>query len=187
MAEPRFDPGGFYEFDLEHGAVRTRGGARVLMLTDSALGALVSSPLADSANPGAREAVGKELGRVLAAHVASSLPGKKVGDCAPETVLGHAAAVLGLFGWGRLGFERWGDLLVLTLDGSPRLDAQGAYVAALLGGLLTSLSGRDVACVPLRNHAFAAISPPLAEQVAAWARAGSTPAQIVDRLESGGA
>ena len=37
MTESQFDPGGFFQFDLMHGRVRTRGGARVLVLADGEL------------------------------------------------------------------------------------------------------------------------------------------------------
>ena len=41
MTDAQFDPGGFFQFDLAHGRVRTRGGARVLVLAENVLATLI--------------------------------------------------------------------------------------------------------------------------------------------------
>jgi len=179
MAEPQFDPGGFYEFDLSKGEVRTREGSRVLLLSDNVFGALVSAAV----RLGDVSPV-RELGRTLGGLVSESLS-KDAGDSAPEEVLGHAATVLGLYGWGQLSFERWGDVLVARVDGLPALDPDGLGAAALLGGLFSTLSAMEVACVPVGGERFALVSPQVAEQVWGWARGGDSLAAIVDKLVGG--
>src|SRR5690606_27452036 len=42
MSGVSFDPTGFYEFSLETGSVKSRDGARVVMVSDSVLATLVS-------------------------------------------------------------------------------------------------------------------------------------------------
>ena len=47
MHDGRFDPSGFYEFNLTGGTVRTRGGERVVMLSEGVLSALVEAAARD--------------------------------------------------------------------------------------------------------------------------------------------
>jgi hypothetical protein len=179
MAESRFDPGGFYEFDLAAGVVRAGGGVRVMLLTSAAVAPLVSAAVEHGDLTPLRK-LGKELG-----DQARQSLGEAAEGVASETVLGHAAAVVALFGWGCLGMERWGDALVVTLEGGPEADEGRLGVAALLGGVLSSLAGREVACVPAGGARFLVVAPEVAEQVWGWAQAGADVPAIVGRLASG--
>lgn len=177
MNEPSFDPGGFYEFDLARGAVRTRDGARVLVLSDHVLGPLVSGAV-KAGDLTAIRTLGQELGNAAAKSM-----GQRATELSPEAVLGHVSSVLALMGWGRLRFEQWGDALVATLDGLPALDPQNWGVASLLGGLFQALAGREVACVPVGTTGqFVLLDPSVAEQVWGWARGGAELGTIVGRL-----
>jgi hypothetical protein len=172
-----FDPAGYFAFDLARGSVHTRHGDRVLMLSSDVISPLVAT----AARHGDLTAV-RGLGKRMGEHAARSLGGD-VGAQEPERVLEHAAATLALLGWGVLGMERWGAALVLVLEGSPQLDADCLGLAALLGGLLTSLGGRDVACVPVGHTArFVVVHPQVAETVWSWAKDGVSLAEIVGRL-----
>lgn len=179
MAEPRFDPGGFYEFDLAEGAVRARGEARVLVLSDTVVAPLVSAAVANGDLTPIRR-----LGAHMGEHVLRSLGGSPA-EAAPEIVLGHAASVLALYGWGRLSLERWGDAMIALVTGHPVLDEDRLAMAALLGGVFSSLAGRDVACVPIANDRFVVVEPSIAETVWAWSKGGDSVAAIVDRLAEG--
>lgn len=177
MAEARFDPGGFYEFHLAQGAVRARGGSRVLILSDTVVAPLVSAAVKNGDLTPVRR-----LGRQIGQMVAESLD-DAVLDQSPEAVLGHAASALALFGWGRLGLERWGDALVASLSQPPDLDEEHLGVAALLGGLFSELAGREVACVPTdREGRFVLVDPTVAEQVWAWSKGGDDLASILGKL-----
>lgn len=181
MATPAspFDPGGFFEFDLAGGEVRARGGNRVLVLSDTVVAPLVSAAVSN----GDLTAV-RRLGRHMGEEVSSSLGGA-VEAASPETVLGHAATVVSLFGWGRLHLERWGDALIARLEKVPQLDADHLAIAALLGGLFSALAKHEVACVPVTPEGqFLLVDPQIAEQVWNWSRSGDDVPAIVGRLES---
>ncbi len=174
-----FDPAGFYEFDLGQGNVRVRDGSRVLVVHDSVLGPLVAAAV----RVGDLEAL-RALGRNLGATVSRSVP--SVEDASPEAVLAQAAGAVALFGWGKLSLERWGDALIATLAHQPKLDPDDLGPAAVLGGLFSALAGRDVACVPLGEHAkYAVADPSVAEQLWTWAREGNDLPTIVGRLIPG--
>jgi hypothetical protein len=143
MTDTSFDPGGFFQFDLAQGNVRSRGGTRVLMLSEGALAPLIQTAVA-SGDLTAVRTLGGQLGTI----VASSLPGPAVSMTSAQ-IVAHAGAAMALFGWGRLKLEQWGDALVLQVDGLPPLDSDNLAVAALLGGLFSTLSATEVACVPL--------------------------------------
>ena len=177
MAEPRFDPGGFFEFDLSKGAVRTREGARVLLLSDDVLSPLVAVAVQNGDLTAVRR-LGKQLGQ----HIASSL-GQPPSELSPETVLSHAASVLALFGWGRIGLEQWGPALAVVVRGVPELDEGHLGMAALLGGLFSAMTGNDVACVPTDEERFLLVSSSVAEEVWSWAREGLDMGSILSRLE----
>jgi hypothetical protein len=175
-----FDPGGYYAFDLARGAVHTRHGERVLVLSADVLGPLVST----AARHGDLTAV-RGLGKHIGEDSARSL-GADARRATPEAVLTHISGTLAVLGWGTLTIERWGGALVLSLHGAPALDAERLGLAALLGGVLTSVGGQDVACVPIAASAggsrFVVVHPGVAETVWGWAKDGADLASIVARL-----
>lgn len=182
MSQTNFDPGGYFEFDLAKGAVRSRDGERLLVLSDNVVAPLVSAAV----EAGDLTAV-RRLGRQLGASAKGELGGD-TGPLPAEDVLGAAAGLLGIFGWGRLTVDRWGDALVAILDELPGLDTEHLGVAALLGGLFSSLSDREVACVPVSNDGiFLVVDPSVAQQIWKWSRAGDDIATIVGRLAPEGA
>lgn len=170
-----FDPGDYYAFDLAKGAVHTRHGDRVLVLSADVIGPLVST----AARHGDLTAI-RSLGKRIGEDAARSL-NQDARRAAPEAVLSHASGTLALLGWGVLSLERWGNALALTLTGAPSLDPDRLGLAALLGGVLTSLGGRDVACVPVGVR-FVIVHPSIAEAVWGWAKDGVDLGQIVIRL-----
>jgi hypothetical protein len=178
MPEPQFDPGAFFQFDLARGAVRARGGNRVLVLSQSVLAPLIATAVQNGDLTAVR-ALGNQLGKAVAASLGSDPMSK-----APETVLSHAASLIALYGWGRLHLERWGDALVLTVDELPPLDEDNLAVAALLGGLFSTLSENEVACVPIGNsNHYLVVDPQIAEYVWGWSKDGESLGQIIARLE----
>lgn len=179
MDAPLFDPGGFYEFDLARGQVRTGEGQRMLVLSSQAAAPIISAAVASGDLTSMRQ-----FGRELAAQVLESL-GMDASELNPEDVLGHATSVLALCGWGRLKLERWGDMLLAVLEGLPELDRDNLAAAALLGGLFSSLSRLDVACVPLTEAGrFVVVDPSIAETVWSWSRAGDSAPQVAGKLST---
>lgn len=173
-----FDPGGYFAFDLARGAVHTRHGDRVLVLASDVLGPLVSTAV----RQGDLTAV-RMLGKRIGEDAARSL-GAEVKTATPEAVATHASGMLSLLGWGTLVLERWGKALVLALAGAPTLDPERLGLAALLGGVLTSLGGRDVACVPVDGTRFVIVHPSIAEAVWGWTKEGKELASVIARLQS---
>jgi len=172
-----FDPGGYFAFDLARGAVHTRHGERVLVLASDVLGPLVSTAV----RQGDLTAV-RMLGKRIGEDAQRSLGGE-VKSATPESVITHASGMLSLLGWGTLQLERWGHALVLVLEGAPSLDGERLGLAALLGGLLTSLAGRDVACVPVDGTRFVIVHPSIAEAVWSWSKDGKDLGSVVQRLQ----
>jgi hypothetical protein len=177
MTETGFDPGAFFQFDLAKGAVRSRGGSRVLLVSESVLAPLINTAVAN----GDLTAI-RSLGSQLGSIVAGTLGGPANG-ASPSQVIGHAGAVMSLFGWGRLRLEQWGDALVLQVEGLPPLDEDNLAVAALLGGLFSTLCSTEVACVPIsRSAKYIMVDPRIAEQVWSWSKEGESLAAICGKL-----
>lgn len=180
MSQPGFDPAGFFELDPTIGEAKVRGGARVLVLTDSVVAPLVSAAVQN----GDLTAV-RRLGRHMGEIIRSELDGATE-SAGAELVFGHARSVISLFGWGALDVERWGDAIVLRLSRGPALDPDQLAMAALLGGLTSSLAQREVACVPLdAEGAFLMCDPRIAEEVWGWSRSGRSIAEIAQQLVQG--
>lgn len=182
MQTPRFDPGGFYEFNLASGAVRTRDGERVVVVGEDTLSALVALAVASGDDLGALRALGERFG----SHTRASL-GDDPAGASPEAVLGHSASVLALFGFGRVSMERWGDAMVIRVASSPQLDETGAAAGCLLSGFFSKVSGRGVGCIPLGDSTFLLGDPEIADAVSGWAKQGLGVGEIIGRLAPEGA
>ena len=177
MADEGFDPGSFFQFDLAAGSIRSRGGGRVLVLSEKTLGPLIATAV----NGGDLTAI-RALGAHLGTLVGASL-GRPANALTPDEVIGQAGGAMSLFGWGRLKLEQWGDALVLHVEGLPPLDDDNLAVAALLGGLFSTLCTTEVACVPLaRTSKYLMVDPSVAERVWAWSKGGDNLASIAARL-----
>lgn len=174
MDEPRFDPGGFWEFHLHGGAVRTRAGRRVVVLPEDVAGPLVRLAL-DQGD----QVLLAEVGAALGAEAAVTL-GAELGERSPENVLGHARSVVALFGLGRLSLDRWGDALVAKLEDAPALHHKA--LAALLGGLFGALGRTEVGCVSAGDGLFVLVHPDIVDAVRGWVTEGADLAAISARL-----
>lgn len=178
MHDGRFDPSGFYEFNLTGGTARTRGGERVVVLSEDVLSALVEAAARDGDLTPLRR-----LGELLGEQVLSGLD-RPASVLSAEAVLGHASAVTALFGWGRLAFERWGPALVISLHDKPQLDEDELGAAALLGGMFSEISQRQVSCVPVGESKFIVVDFEVAETVWGWYKDGADLPAIVGMLET---
>ncbi|MBN1654936.1 MAG: hypothetical protein JXA30_14295 [Deltaproteobacteria bacterium] len=177
MSESQFDPNLFFQFDLERGEVRARDGSRVLLLSQDVLGPLIGTAVRSGDLTAVRE-LGNQLGSYVKGHL-----GESVEDKSPAIVLGNVADVLALYGWGRLRVEQWGNALVLQVEKLPPLDQENLAVAALLGGALSTLCSREVACVPVgSDNRYLVVDPNIAERVWAWFKGGNDIASIVSKL-----
>ena len=184
MAELPLDPTGFFEFDLAQGAVRTSDGRRTLVLSEQAVARLVTTAV-EAGDLTAVRVLGSELGELAE----RALPGSgSAVDQTPAGVFGAAAAVVALYGWGRLSAERWGPAVVLEVTGAAPLDSDHLACAALLGGLFSRLSGSEVACVPVTEAGrYLMVDPGIAERIWNWSREGDDLGVILSKLEPAGA
>ena len=177
MSDTTLDPVGFYQFDLAQGTVRLQKGQRVLALSEDVLASLIVTAVSHGDLTAVRS-LGTQLGEMVADGLAGA-----VSKLPSAAVMGRAANLLALFGWGRLNLERWGDALVLEMTDMPPLDDDNLAVAALLGGLFSTLCGVEVACVPLADAGkYIMVDPAIAEQVWTWSRDGETLPAIAARL-----
>jgi len=182
MPAPTFDPGGYFEFSLASGSARTRDGARVLLMSDAVLSSLVAAAV-ERGDVTAFRQLGKQLGESVVRALGSS-----ASEAVPEEVLGHAASMLALFGWGKLTLERWGDALVASVSNLPELNDSHLGIAALLGGMFSYLMNEEVITLPAdQTGRFILVSPAVAEQVWEWYTAGDSLESIVRRLGSAAA
>ena len=178
MLDGRFAPSGCYEFNLTDGLARTRAGERVVVLSEDVLSSLVAAAARDGDLTPVRR-----LGELLGEHVLSGLD-RPASVLSGEAVLGHVSAVTALFGWGRLTFERWGPALVVALRDKPELDEDELGAAALLGGMFSEISQRQVSCVPTGESKFIMVDFEVAETVWGWYKDGADLPAIVGMLET---
>lgn len=179
MDASKFDPGGFYEFQLAHGTLKTRDGARAVAISASIF-ARFAKALVESGDFAALKGWGAELGAQV-----GLVAGQRIDGLSPEAVMESVSTVLALAGLGRATLERFGDLAVLRLDAALEFDgAVGAY-SALFEGLFESLSDAELACVPMMQDArFALVHPSVADEVRVWVSGGATAGEIAARLSA---
>ena len=70
MTETSFDPGGFFQFDLAKGCVRSKGGSRVLLVSEGVLAPLIHSAVAKCDLTAIRSR-GAPLGSIVASALGS--------------------------------------------------------------------------------------------------------------------
>jgi hypothetical protein len=65
----------------------------------------------------------------------------------------------------------------------PPLDHENLAVAALLGGMFSTLSSFEVACVPIGDsNRYLVVDPSVAEQVWIWSKNGDELPVIISKL-----
>lgn len=176
---PNLDPSSVLQFDQDTGAIRVETGERALILTESALSPLVTAAVM-SGDLKAIRRLGRLLGSLAARQLASAPGNSPLADVIEQT-----AELVGLFGFGKLSVEQWGDALVASVANTAGLDEGQLTMAALLGGALSELSGHEVACVPVGPAgAFLVVHSSVAEDVWGWAREGMSLASVLGRLEA---
>lgn len=176
-----FDPAGFYQFNVAGGAVHTKGGQRMVLLSDDVLSTLVSAAV-ERGDVRAVRRLGRHMGDVVAENMGGGL-----GGAALEEAAAHISAVMGVFGWGSLALERWGHALVCRVHDMPSLDTDNLGMAALLGGLFSRVLDKDVVCLPVDGEGrLIMINPAVAEQVWSWYAQGDSLSEIVGKLEPSG-
>ena len=181
MGTPRFDPTHSLEFNLDRGSVKLSGSIERVLLPADALAALVRGADVETRRDFARR-LGTEAGR----RVAERLDG----SASAEAVVEHLGGEVALMGMGSLGFERWGRVLVLTVQGSP-LRAEGDdLLAGIVEGALQRGFGRATTVVPLQRDdslvRLLVLSAETAERVRSWLGSGVSWGDVLSRLNGAG-
>jgi len=181
MATSPFSLERYFTFNLEQGELRAGSETRALIIDRETLVSLVQVALTKNDLTPVR-ALGVSLGR----SVLSSLGAQRADDLDAEKVIGRACTMLGAHGWGRFNVARWGQALVVTLEDAPSFDSERLGIGALLGGVLSALVDREVACVPVGARAeYLVLDPSVAEEVWSWSKQARSIGQILDRLQPG--
>lgn len=167
---------GHYQLDVEQGRFEGQGSQRVVAVPAEVLRRIVSVAVQCGDLTSLRYA-----GHMLAET--TSVAGDEALSMGVSEVLGLARRALALAGWGSLEAERWGKALTLVLRDAPTLDADQLGIAALLGGLFSTLAKRDVACVPMDEERYLCVAPALAEPVWNWSKAGRSLYSVLAELD----
>lgn len=181
MGTPRFDPTHSLEFNLDRGSVKLSGSFERVLLPADALAALVRGADAETRRDFARR-LGTEAGRRVAERLDAS--------ASPESVVEHLGGEVALMGLGSLGFERWGRLLVVTVQGSPLRGEGDEILAGVVEGALQRAFGRTASVVPLQRDDSLArlvvVSSGSAERVRGWLGEGVSWGDVLVRLNGTG-
>jgi hypothetical protein len=131
-----FDPTRAVAFDLARGQVTLQGGATVLVSADVL--AELCSGLDESALRRFGAALGKHAGGRVRARLSAGPPPTL------DVMVDHLGGELSLGGFGSFGMERWGDALVVKVDGCPLGSASATLMSAYVEAALRAVAGRDV-------------------------------------------
>jgi hypothetical protein len=181
MGTPRFDPTHSLEFNLDRGSVKLSGSLERVLLPADALAALVRAADGETRRDFARR-LGTEAGRRVAERLDAS--------ASPEAVVEHLGGEVALMGLGSLGFERWGRMLVVTVQGSPLRGEGDEILAGVVEGALQRAFGRTASVVPLQRDDTLArllvVSSGAADRVREWLGSGVSWGDVLSRLNGTG-
>jgi hypothetical protein len=179
---PAFDPSHAVQFDLAKGQVKLGGSVSQVLVSPSALGALLSETSGESV-----QRFGRQLGSELGGRLLDRL-GRELKTASIETLVEHLGGELALLGLGSLGVERWGRALVITVDGPPLAKEGDALLAAVLQGALERAFDRKSAVLAVARRAaqarFLVVADRVQSRVQSWITAGESLGAIVDKLHA---
>ncbi|MCA9597017.1 MAG: hypothetical protein KC776_27065 [Myxococcales bacterium] len=174
MGSPRFDPSRAVKFDLASGQIDADG-SRVVIPADAVM------QLWRAAGEDAQRDFGRRIGTEIGRQIAEQL--ETPAEASIESVLEHLGGHLALLGFGSLSLERWGQALVLVVEGSPLDDA---LIAAVLEGAIQRGLGRDVHAVPLVPSRFLMTGATGAGRARGWLEEGVRWSEVIARLHERG-
>lgn len=179
MDTSSFDPTRAVVFDLERGQVAFEGGAPLLLVPAELVAAICGRLEA-----GVVRQLGIVLGRQAGGRVRARL-GRALTPSL-ELMVEQLGGELGLAGFGAFSVERWGQALVVRIDGYP-LAAQGAeLMGGYVEGALLAAVERDVTAVALERSEktlrLLLCSKAASAKVKSWLLAGSSWADALGAL-----
>ena len=171
MDTSSFDPTRAVVFDLERGHVSFEGGVPLLLLPAELVAAICGR-----LEPGVVRQLGVVLGRQAGSRVRARLGHELVPSL--ELMVEQLGGELSLSGLGAFGVERWGQALVVRVEGYP-LAAQGAeLMGGYIEGALLAAVEREVIALALerseRTLRLLLCSKAASAKVKGWLGAGSS-------------
>lgn len=146
MDTSTFDPSEAVVFDLNRGQVTLEGGGQVLLLGADVVAAACAQLDANVVRQ-LGIALGKQAGTRVRARLAA------LGAPSLEVMVEQLAGEVSLRGLGALTIERWGQALVVRIEGQP-LGAQGQeLIGGFIEGALLASVDREVTTMPLERNA----------------------------------
>ena len=182
MSNDRFDPAGYFTFDLARGRAATeKTGVLVLPLE-------LLERLAGEADAAALDRLARGLGEWLGGRVRDRLAAGG-GDplaAAPETFLNELNGLLAVHGLGRAVLESFGEVLLVRLDGELLAGVHGAaFFEALFSGVFTTFLGQEAACLAMETpdgRCLLVANPAAIRRATQLRAAGVAPETIATRL-----
>jgi hypothetical protein len=180
MAEPQFDPARVLKFDFGRGQVTLHGQGLCLVVPREAL-----LELLEAAGDDASRNFGQQLGIEVGRRVAERL-GSGVEQTSIDSFVDHLGGELALMGLGSLAVERWGQAMVILVEGAPGGKSGVALIAAVVCGALQRALSRDVVAVELAQSdgrlRLLVVSKSAAHKVQQWLAEKVAWGEVIARL-----
>ncbi|HKQ67915.1 MAG TPA: hypothetical protein VJT73_01185 [Polyangiaceae bacterium] len=145
MASAPFDVSKAVTFDLSRGQIQKDDQSRVLVPA-SALVALCQGAGSD-ATAAFATAIGESMGLAIAARFEGA--GSDVKNAPLDAIVEHLAGELAVTGFGTLSIERWGQALVVVVDGGLSSVEGDRLLAPLLAAAVARSAHVEARCVAL--------------------------------------
>lgn len=187
MSETHFEPALALKVDFDQGQVQLRGQGPCLVVPKGALLDLLQAAGSDATNNFGQQ-LGTELGRRMRDHLGTAIESARV-----ETIVEHLGGELALLGLGALTIERWGQALVMVIEGGPAGKTGAQLVSMVISAAIQRAWSRDVSVVELvrTDHSvrLLVVSRGAADTVRQWLSEELPWGTVLTRLhaEKGGA
>jgi|GEM_PF-2427518 len=182
MSIDRFDPAGYFTFDLARGrAAAEKTGVVVLPMG-------LLDRLSGEADAGALERLARGFGEWLGRRVRDRLSagGADPLSASPESFLNELNGLLAVHGLGRAVLESFGEMLLVRLDADLLAGVHGAaFFEALFAGIFTTFLGQEASCLAMETadgRCLLVASPGAIRRAAQLRSAGVGPETIATRL-----
>jgi hypothetical protein len=180
METSTFDPTRAVVFDLARGQVALEGGGSLLLVPTDVM-ATACSQLDATIVRQLGLALGKQAG-------ARARPRLAPANATLEAIVEQLGGELSLGGFGALSIERWGQALVVRIEGYPLAGQGQELLAGFIEGALLVLTDREVTAFPLertpQSLRLLLCNRQAATKVKGWLLSGSSWGDALASLQS---
>jgi hypothetical protein len=170
MDTSTFDPTRAVVFDLARGHVTRQSGGSLVLLPADVLGAACGQ-LGATVVRQLGAALGKQAGSRARARLGQ-------GAASLESIVEQLGGELSLCGFGVLTVERWGQALVVRIEGYPLGGQAQGLLGGYVEGAILALSEREVTALPLERSPqslrLLVCNEVAAAKVKGWLQSGSS-------------